>query len=1074
MLIRIFQLLTAAFMVFSCRPALPEDVSAAMDQVPDAVDYNRDVKPILSDKCFACHGPDQKKQKAGLRLDVAAHAYGALPESPGQVAIKPGNLRGSEVFRRIISTDPKVMMPGPESHLSLTAYEKAILIKWIENGAEYQPHWAFQKPVRPAIPTEVMRDWGKNPVDRFVAARLASLDLRPAPEADRETLIRRVTFDLTGLPPTLAEIDTFLADKSADAYEKVVDRLLKSPHYGERMATDWLDVARFADSHGYTVDRLRDMSPYRDWVIRAFNRNQPYDRFIHWQLAGDLLSQANREMRIATAFNRNHPQNMEGGIIEKEFQTEYVLDRTNTLGDAFLGLSVGCAKCHDHKYDPISQKNYYQLSAFFNNVAEAGQISWDDAMPSPTLLLPTPRQQKLLEYLNTQIAAQTETLRTEQERGESDFEQWLSSHSYAGLARQTLPGDGLVAHYAFEGNSLRNEVNPKDLAYTTLAGGVREKEVWTTGHQGVGLLLNGDAWLDLDRVGIFRKSEPFSVGLWVRIPKEMQEGVIFHKSLAERLYNFRGYHVYLKDGRLEMSMAHVAPANAISKISRRTVPRDRWIQLTMTNDGSGRAAGLKLYLDGREMPMRTTMDHLDKDILFDEKRVSPQPGLQIGGWWRGYGLKNGAIDDIVVYNRTLTPYEAAILAQKTDWKAIGAKTVSQLTQIEREALRAYYFSAVHLPTRKARQELTETRTMLADSTEPVRELMVMREAMQFRPTYVLERGSYDAPGERVSPATPERIFPFPKDYPKNRYGLARWLTHPDNPLTARVAVNRYWQMFFGTGLVRTSEDFGNQGEMPSHPKLLDWLAVSFQESGWNVKQLIRTLVTSATYRQSSRTPKALYERDPNNRLLARGPTSRLTAEMLRDNALAASGLINLQVGGSSIKPYQPDGLWRINGATYVPDTGAQVYKRSLYVLIKRSVPNPTLGTFDAPSRSFCTVRRQKTNTPLQALVTLNDPTFVEAARVLGEVMSKGEDNRSALVRTYRKLTGRQPTPQEVALLLRLQATEIERFRKNPAKARGWLTTGQYRVDPSLEAARVAANTVVASTIMNSDATLTKR
>ena len=1074
MLVRLVYILIATFVAFSCRPDLPQDVEVAMGQVPDDLDYNRDVKPILSDKCFACHGPDQKKQKAGLRLDLAAHAYDPLPESPGKVAISPGSLRNSEVFRRITSTDTEVMMPTPESHLSLTAYEKAVLIQWIEEGAEYKPHWAFEKPVLPDIPAVTDESRAKNPIDHFVEARLAQKKLSPAPEADKEMLIRRVTFDLTGLPPTLTEIDNFLADQSKNAYEKLVDRLLQSPHYGERMATDWLDLARFADSHGYTVDRLRDMSPYRDWVIKAFNRNQPYDQFIHWQLAGDLMPKATKDMRIATAFNRNHPQNMEGGIIEEEFQTEYILDRANTFGDAFLGISVGCAKCHDHKYDPVSQKNYYQLTGFFNQVAEAGQISWDDAMPSPTMLLPTSEQEKMLTFLRGQVGEQTHALQTVQRQGEADFESWIRRQSYADLKKHTMPRNGLKAYYDFEKNSLRNALNPKDLAYTTLAGNVREKEVWSAGHQGTGLRLNGDAWLDLGRVGIFRKSDPFTVGLWVNIPKEMQEGVIFHKSQAERLYNFRGYHVYLKKGKLEMSMAHVAPSNAITKISRQAVPRDRWIQLTMTYDGSGKAAGLTLYLDGQEMAMVTTMDHLEKDILFDEKRVSPQPGLQIGGWWRGYGLKNGLIDDIVVYNRTLTPFEVALVAQKASWQAIAAKSSTQLTESDRTALKAYFFSAVHQPSQEARKRVAQTRATLADSTEPIQELMIMREAAIPKVAHLLERGNYDALGEKVYPATPERIFPFPRNLPKNRYGLAQWLTLPDNPLTSRVAVNRYWQLFFGTGLVKTTEDFGNQGELPSHPKLLDWLAVTFRQSGWDVKQLVRTIVTSATYRQSSQASKTLYERDPQNRLLARGPAGRLSAEMMRDNALAASGLINLQLGGKSIKPYQPDGLWRINGATYVPDSGARVYKRSLYVLIKRSVPNPTMGTFDAAARSFCTVRRQKTNTPLQALVVLNDPTFVEAARVLGEKMTLEKNPQRAIVQTYRRLTGRRPTPKEVALLSRLQHTEIARFQKNPVKTQGWLTTGQYRVSEALDVALVAANTVVASTIMNSDATLTKR
>lgn len=1066
------------FVAFGCQPDLPEDVSLAMQVLPAELDYNQHVKPILSDKCFACHGPDKAKQQAGLRLDLAENAYDDLPESPGKVAIDPGDLADSEVVRRILSSDPDEVMPTPKSHLALTTEEKAVLIKWIQDGAEYKPHWAFTKPERPDIP-DADESWVKNPIDNFVAHELAKKQLKPNPEADRETLIRRVTLDLTGLPPTLAEIDAFLRDKSPNAYEKVVDRLLKSPHYGERMATDWLDLARFADSHGYTVDRIRDMSPYRDWVIRAFNRNQPYDQFIHWQLAGDLMPRPTKEMRIATAFNRNHQQNMEGGIIEEEFQQEYVVDRTNTLGDAFLALSVGCAKCHDHKYDPISQKNYYELTSYFNNVEEAGQISWDDAMPSPTMLLPTDRQTKVMRFIESQIKTQVGQLQTIQQRSGADFNNWLQAKGYGLLAGETIPKNGLVARFSLDQKKLLSEINSKDTAYTTLPFDDKQPPKWVNGHSGGGLKLDGDAWLDLNKVGIFSKSEPFSVGLWVNIPRELKEGVIFHKSLAERLYNFRGYHLYLRNGQLEASLAHVAPSNAITKRTQQDVPRNRWVQLTMTYDGSGRATGLRVFLNGNEMPMTTHMDQLSKDILFDKKHVKVEPGLQIGGWWRGFGLKNGLIDEIVVYSRPLTPFEIGILAGKRNWASVAAKAPAQLTPADKAVLNAYYFSTVHEPTLLARHALTQSRKTLADTTERVQELMVMQERPTPKQAYRLERGVYDARTEKVYPNTPERIFPFPDDLPKNRYGLAQWLTHEDNPLTARVAVNRYWQLFFGTGLVKTTEDFGNQGELPSHPDLLDWLAVTFRGSdgatpGWNVKELIRTMVLSATYRQDSRPSHRAMAQDPQNRLLSRGPSVRLTAEMMRDNALAASGLLNGEIGGPSVKPYQPDGLWRINGADYKPDSGAKVYKRSLYVIVKRTVPNPTLSTFDASSRSFCVVRRQKTNTPLQALVTLNDPTFVEAAKVLGEAMTRQSDLRQALTQTYRKLTGRHPTPKELALLTRMQAHERDRFTKTPAKMTGWLLAGQYRVDPSLDPAQVVANAVVASTIMNSDATLTKR
>ncbi|SOE20545.1 Planctomycete cytochrome C [Spirosomataceae bacterium TFI 002] len=1060
----------------SCNPAIPEDIALAMNDLPDDLDYNIHVKPILSDKCFACHGPDKAKQKAGLRIDLAEYAYASMPESPDKVAIDPGDLGDSEIFHRIISADPDYVMPTPDSHLNLTTHEKAVLIKWIKDGAEYKPHWAFVKPEKAKLPSVENEEWVKNPIDNFILAKLEEKKLQPSPQADKETLLRRVTFDITGLPPTLSQIDNFLKDKSDNAFEKVVDRLLATPQYGERMSADWLDIARFADSHGYTVDRLRDMSPYRDWVIKSFNENRPYDKFIHWQLAGDLMKgpdggKPTKEMLIATAFNRNHQQNLEGGIIEDEFKTEYVVDRTNTFGDAFMGLSVGCAKCHDHKYDPFSQKNYYELFSFFNNIDEAGQISWDESMPAPVLQLPTDEQERIIAFLESKTKKQEGIVDLEKQKGNKDFEAWVQKESYTKLQNEEIPKAGLQSKFSFNNKSLKDEINPKNVSYTTLQGNVKEKEVFIASPNGFGIKLDGDAWLDCGTAGVFRRSEPFSVGLKVKIPSEMKEGVIFHKSLAERLYNFKGYHLYLKNGKLELNMAHVYPSNAITKLSKNDIPRDKWVQLTMTYDGSSQAKGMKLYLDGKEVPMEIVMDQLNKDILLKEKN---QPGLQIGGWWRGLGFKNGEVDDILVYNRALTEFEINIIGGKSKWKTIAAKKPAALNSSEKGILKEYYFSAIHQPTLEAKDLLKDYRTALADSVETVQELMVFQESKKPKQAYILERGIYDNFGEKVFPNTPEAIFPFPEEYAKNRLGLAKWLTHKDNPLTARVAANRYWQLIFGRGLSKTSEDFGNQGEMPSHPKLLDWLAVNFQESNWDVKALIKLMVMSNTYQQDSRASKELKAKDSENIFLARGPSARLTAEMMRDNALASSGLMNSEIGGKSIKPYQPEGLWRINGAKYEQDTGDVIYKRSLYVVVKRSVPNPTLGTFDASSRSFCTVRRQKTNTPLQALVTLNDPTFVEAAKVLGEEMSRVNSAEKAISTTYKKLAGKNPSKSEVALLLKMQQNELNKFRQSPAKAKGWLDVGQYKVDKTLDQNLVAANTVVASTIMNSDAVLMKR
>lgn len=1057
----------------SCSPDLPPDVSDEYANLPDKVDYNIHVKPVLSDKCFACHGPDKAKQKAGLRLDLSSIAYGALPEHPGKVAIDPGSLNGSELFHRIMSSDPEYRMPSEKSHLTLSPKEKAILIKWIEQGGEYKPHWAFVKPEKPNVAEVTNTDWPINPVDNFILYRLEEEEMQPSSQADKELLLRRVSLDLTGLNPTMEEIDSFVKDASPDAYEKQVDRLLASPHFGEKMAVDWLDLARFSDSHGYTVDRVLDMSPYRDWVISSFNKNFPYDKFIQWQLAGDLMPNPTKEMLLATAFNRIHQQNTEGGIIEEEFRTEYVIDRTNTTGVAIMGLPVGCARCHDHKYDPISQKNYYEMFSFFNNVKEAGQISFNDAMPSPTMLLPTEEKEKIIQYIKEEITNEEQKITKAELAAEVEFNEWLTKKNYRQLSDERIPAKGLLAHYDFDQGSLVNKAKPSEAGAMKrgLSPVPGDKPVFIDHDNGNALTLNGDEWFDLGKTGAFRKADPFSISIRIFVPKEFNEGVIFHKCVAERLYNYRGYHLYLRDNKLELSMAHTAPSDAITKVSKQSLQREQWLQFTFTYDGSGKASGLKLYQEGKEMEMETTMDQLAKDILLDYK---DQPGLQVGAWDRGYGLKDGKVDDILVYNRTLTEFEVQVIAGISKWSMITTKEPQQLSDEEKKSLRKYYLANVNSNLQLLQHELKSKRAALADSVEDIQEYMIMQEMPEPRQAYLLKRGNYDELGDEVFPNTPESILPFSKELPKNRLGLAAWLTDANHPLTARVAVNRYWQNFFGTGLVKTSEDFGNQGEMPSHPELLDWLAVTFRESGWDVKEMCKLIAMSATYRQDSRVSVSVREKDPENRLLSRGPSVRLSAEMIRDNALLASGLLNNKIGGKSVKPYQPEGLWEINNTSYKADTGDGVYRRSLYVLIKRSVPNPTLATFDATSRSYCVSRRQQTNTPLQALVTLNDPTYVEATKVLGEQIALQDNPAEAIADAYRKLTGRTPSQKELDLLKRLQENEIKKFREDKTKTKGMLAAGQYQVNKQLDPALVAANAVVASVILNSDATLMKR
>ena len=1067
--LRFLPVLFLFFSLAACSPELPEDVQAAYEELPEALDFNIHVKPILSDKCFACHGPDLAAQKAGLSLHTAEFAFASLKDSPGKVAIKPGSLRNSEVFHRIISDDPEYQMPSKESNLTLSPREKAILIKWIEDGAEYKKHWAFITPEKPEPPKVKDKTWPKNPIDQFVLSKLESEGISPSPEADKETLLRRLSLDLIGLPPSEAEMDAFLADQSPNAYEKQVDRLLNSVHYGEKMALHWMDVARYADTHGYTVDRYRDASPYRDWVIRAFNKNLPYDKFIRDQLAGDLLPNPTKDQLIATAFNRIHPQNMEGGIVEEEFRVEYVVDRTSTMGQAFMALTLGCARCHDHKYDPISQKNFFELSSFFNQVDEAGQISWDDATPAPTMLLTDEKKDQLLSFLLGEKEKQEAQLAQTAKAEEAAFQAWFTGKGYQKDANLEFP-ESRVAFFHFDQSSIQNALKPAQKGSMESSEVKNQSPSYVEGRKGKGIRLNGDAWLNLGEVGIFSRSEPFSVSTWISVPKNLTDGVIFHKGSGAVLYNWRGYHLSLKNNRLELLMAHTAPYNAITKLTEQDIPRDQWINLTLTYDGSSKAKGLKIFLNGKELSTVTTHDNLYKDILFK----GGQPGLQVGAVWRGKGLKEAVVDEVSVYNQELSPLEILQIFNPNEYKVLLSRDPEQLTSEQKASLKKLYLNAHSKTYQEAMNAVIAKRKAYSDSVEVIPELMIMKDRAQPRPTYILTRGEYSQHGEEVFPNTPESVLPMPDNLPKNRLGLAEWLIDKKHPLTARVTVNRFWQSYFGKGLVATSEDFGNQGQLPSHPELLDWLAVEFQDLGWDVKAMQRLIVTSATYRQASKKRPELEDKDSDNILLARGPSVRLPAELIRDQALAASGLLNREVGGKSVFPYQPEGLWKVNGAHYPQDTGKNLYRRSLYTVWKRSVHHPTMAIFDAPDHSVSVSKRQETNTPLQALALLNDPTFVEASKVLGEQMSRSSDPSQGVVTAFRKLTGRKPLEKELQLLLDLREKEHQKFKTDPAKLKGWLTIGEYRISPTLDPSLVAANAVTASAILNSDAFLTKR
>ena len=1037
---------------------MPDGVEVEYAALPDRLDYNIHVKPVLSDKCFLCHGPDEAKRSAGIRLDVPEYEDGA------------------EIIARVLSDDPDFVMPEASAKIPLSDHEKAVIIKWVEEGMPYADHWAFTPPTRPEPPVAEESEWNEQAIDRFVRAKQKEHKFGFAPEADRDLLLRRVSFDLTGLPPTPEEIAAFEADQSPDAYEKQVDRLLASSAYGERMAVQWLDLARFADTHGYTVDRFRDMSPWRDWVIKSFNENMPYDQFVTWQLAGDLMENPTREQILATGFNRLHPQNLEGGIIEEEFRSAYVSDRADVVGTGLLGLTYACAKCHDHKFDPISHKNYYEMYSYFNNVDEAGLIPWDGATPSPRLELPTPRQDSIIAYLREMEAKHASELNQISKAHLAEANAWIDKMGY-----RTLPkSSGMRAHFPLNDTRLANAIKPAEKGKMDRKFSQNEVPTLTDGHDGKGLLLDGDAWLDLKPVGIYRRDEPFTIGMWTKVPKDLKTGFFFHKGQGTRLHAERGYHLYLDTFGIQMLMAHVNPGNSIVEFARTEIPRDEWFHLAMTYDGSSKAAGLKLYVNGQELATDVKNDDLTKDIVFNNMTDAIyadviEPALQVGARWRGKGQRGTVMDDIKVYSRELSALEMLRLGAPRAAETLLIKGPTDLSADERALIRDHYLTVLLPDYQKAREELIAVRSELVDTMERVQDIMVMKEMAEPRQSYVLDRGQYDAPSIPVTTKTPDWIAPPVEGAPKNRLGLAQWLFQPDHPLTARVAVNRYWQQMFGRGLVKTAADFGNQGEMPTHPQLLDWLATEYAADGWDTKALLKKIAMSRAYRQSSK-PTSEEQRlaDVENVWLGRGPSRRLSAEMIRDNALAASGLLNDKIGGKSVKPYQPEGLWKMNNAVYEQDEGDDLYRRSLYVFWKRTVPHPTLGTFDAPDRNECTVVRQKTNTPLQALVLMNDPAFVEAARTLGTQITAAPDKDAAIARVFTHLSGRPPVEEEVNLLRQVRKNELDTFSRFPGKADGWLTAGYSRADEKLNPTEVAADAVLASVIINSDAVITKR
>jgi hypothetical protein len=1056
-------------------------LSASAEGAKGNVDFNREIRPILSDNCFACHGPDEQQRKARLRLDTKD---GAMAK-PG--VIVAGKAAESRLIQRVTAKDPARVMPPAASGHKLTDKQIELLKRWIDEGAQWNEHWAFVAPKRPDAPAVSNPGWVRNPIDAFVMAKLDKEGLKPSPEADRATLLRRVSFDLTGLPPTPADVDAFLADKSPDAYEKLVDRLLASPRYGERMAMQWLDFARYADTHGYHIDSHRDMWPWRDWLIRAFNANKPFDQFTIEMLAGDLLPNATQEQKIATGFNRNHMINFEGGAIPEEYLNEYLVDRVETTANTWMALTVGCARCHSHKFDPITQKEFYQFYAFFNTVPEVG-LDGRVGNAVPYLALPTEQQKVKQKELNDAIQMRVDAL---SDKNVAPLQEaW--ERTLAGRQAEAATKD-LTAHYELDGSladsSGRYRHGRTVIGDPTFGGGVLSRAV----------SLDGQTQLNFAAgVGDLDATRPFSIAVWLR-PSFGKVGTYGFQKIEPALPeqagtpappgahgSRRGYEMVFEQTHLIDIQRWAAPltfrlsadwpGRAIAVRTKAPFNNGEWKHLAITGDGSGKAAGVKIYFDGKPVEVEVLKDSLNGSI-----RNAAE--LTIGGDKSLGRAYSGGLDDLRFYDAALSPEQIEQLAVHYPAQTILSGIGGKRTKEESDRLREYFL--VHVaPDAMKRQhaELKELRTQKKVFDKTILNTMVMQERAKPRDTFILARGDYRNKTDKVQPAVPAVLPPLPAGAPANRLTLAKWLVEPNHPLTSRVAVNRLWQMLFGHGLVKTSEDFGVQGEAPVNPELLDWLATEFVRLGWDVKAMQRLILTSATYRQSSKVTPALLEKDPENRLLARGPRHRLPAEVVRDNALAVSGLLDATIGGPSVKPYQPAGIWEelafgdgFSEQSYVQGKGRDLYRRSMYTFWKRTAPPASLATFDAPDREKCVIRRAVTNTPLQALVLMNDPTYLEAARVLAArtLREGGRDVNGRLGFAFRLATARKPSARELAVLRELLAQQRANYRQDAKTAESLLRIGESPQDAKLDATELAAWTMVASAILNLDETITK-
>ncbi len=1028
----------------------------------EPLQYNRDVRPILADMCFACHGPDSAARKADLRLDKRDAAI-------EHKALLPGDPAQSEMIRRILSNDPDAVMPPPSTKKSLTAKQKATLQQWVQQGAAYQPHWSFIAPQRGELPAVKNAGWVRNPIDRFILARLEAEGLTPAPEADRRTLARRLSLDLTGLPPAPALVVNFVNDQSPDAYEKLVDELMKSPHWGEHRARYWLDVARYADTHGIHFDNFREVWAYRDWVINAYNRNMPFDQFTIEQLAGDLLPEATLEQKIASGFNRCNITTNEGGTIDEEYYVLYTRDRTETTAQVWMGLTAGCATCHDHKFDPLSQREFYEMAAFFNNTTQNAKDGNIKDTP-PILTVPQAADRARFYELNGLIGAAKQAVEQRKQAGRAEYDPWLAT-AKPETASAALPQTGLQFHLPLDegqGDQLAYRLNnePGTVKLTKPV----EWKPGQTGAQAIHLQQGGPA--EFATVGDFDKDQSFSCGAWIRIPANDGSGAVFAR--MDDGNDYRGWDLWVEGRRVGMHLIHKWQDDALKVVTKNQIKANEWTHVFVTYDGSMKAAGIKVYVNGELQQTNVQANGLKNTTkttvpfkLGQRHNTSPLPGV--------------TINDARVYERALTDAEVTALAKTSRFAALLAKAADQRTPAEKDELYNWWLTTQDQPYQAAVAEVAKLEREQTDIKARGTIASVMNEKAEAPMAFILFRGEYDKRRDQVSAKTPEILPAYPADAPRNRLGFAQWLLLPEHPLTTRVTVNRAWQELFGQGLVRTAGDFGVAGELPSHPELLDWLAIEFREKNWDIKQFYKLLVTSATYRQSALATKNKLEKDPTNRLLARGPRFRMDAEMVRDYALAASGLLVPKIGGPSVKPYQPDGVWEAvamigsNTRDYRRDSGENLYRRSMYTFWKRSAPPASMDIFNAPAREVCTVRRERTNTPLQALVTLNDPQMVEAAKALAQKTLKDAPatNPGRFDYLAQRIIARPLKPQEQTIVQQSLADLTAYYVAHPEDATALLGVGEMVIDASMNAPELAAWTMLTNELLNLDEVLNK-